>query len=105
MITSVRPDDPALGPTTITIGSANFESVPRDKAKTLHKIDAVVADAAARGCDLVVFPELALNSWGSCTDCSDAHAPCAWHRAQAEPADGPACADVRLTSRRHQKSG
>src|SRR3954471_13654385 len=94
MITSVRPDDPALGPTTITIGCANFESVPRDKAKTLHKIDAVVADAAERGCDLVVFPELALNSWGSCTDCSDAHAPCAWHRAQAEPADGPACADV-----------
>ena len=62
MITSMRPDDPALGPTTITIGCANFESVPRDKAKTLHKIDAVVADAAARGCDLVVFPELALNS-------------------------------------------
>ena len=30
----MRPDDPALGPTTITIGCANFESVPRDKAKT-----------------------------------------------------------------------
>jgi predicted amidohydrolase len=97
----MRPDDPALGPTTIRIGCANFESVPRDKAKTLHKIDAVVADAAGRGCDLVVFPELALNSWGSCTDCADAHAPCAWHRAQAEPADGPACADVVAMAASH----
>jgi predicted amidohydrolase len=90
----MRPDDPALGPTSITIGCANFESVPRDKAKTLEKFDAVVAEAAARGCDLVIFPELALNSWGSCPDCADAHAPCAWHRTQAEAADGPACRDV-----------
>ena len=29
----VRPDDPALGPLQITIGCANFESVPRDKVK------------------------------------------------------------------------
>jgi predicted amidohydrolase len=90
----VRPDDPALGPTTITIGCANFASVPRDKAKTLRKIDVVVAEAATRGCDLVIFPELALNSWGSCAECADRHEPCAWHRTQAEPADGPACGDV-----------
>ena len=90
----MRPDDPALGPTTITIGCANFASVPGDKAKTLSKMDTVVAEAAARGCDLVIFPELALNSWGACTECADAHSPCAWHRDQAEPADGPACADV-----------
>lgn len=90
----MRPDDPALGPTTITIGCANFEAVPRDKAATLEKIDGVVAEAAARGCDLVIFPELALNTWGSCAECASAHAPCAWHRSQAEPADGPACRDV-----------
>jgi predicted amidohydrolase len=90
----VRPDDPTLGPTTITIGCANFESVPRDKAKTLEKIDAVVGEAATRGCDLVIFPELALNSWGQCPECAGAHEPCAWHRGQAEPADGAACNDV-----------
>jgi predicted amidohydrolase len=90
----VRPDDPALGPTTITVGCANFEAVPRDKAATLEKIDGVVAEAAARSCDLVIFPELALNTWGSCAECADAHAPCSWHRGQAEPADGPACHDV-----------
>jgi predicted amidohydrolase len=97
----VRPDDPALGPTTITVGCANFESVPRDKAATLSKMDLVVAEAAARRCDLVVFPELALNSWGSCTDCAAAHRPCAWHRDQAEPADGPACHDVLTMADAH----
>jgi predicted amidohydrolase len=78
----------------ITIGCANFESVPRDKTATLHEMEAVIAEAAARGCDLVVFPELALNSWGSCVECASEHRPCAWHRSQAEPATGPACRDV-----------
>lgn len=93
-MTALRPDDCSLGPTCITIGCANFESVPRDKASTLHKMDGVIADAATRGCDLVVFPELALNSWGECADCAELHQPCPWHRGQAETADGPACADV-----------
>jgi predicted amidohydrolase len=97
----MRPDDPAIGPTTITIGCVNFESVPRDKAKTLERIDAVVAEAGARGCDLVIFPELALNSWGSCPECADAHAPCAWHRAEAEPADGAAAHEVVAMAAAH----
>jgi predicted amidohydrolase len=87
----VRPDDPALGPARITVGCANFEAVPRDKHATLEKMDAVIAEAAGKGCDLVIFPELALNTWGSCPDCADAHQPCQWHRGQAERADGPAC--------------
>jgi predicted amidohydrolase len=97
----MRPDDPALGPRVITIGCVNFESVPRDKASTLHKMDAVIADAAARRCDLVIFPELALNSWGSCADCAAAHEPCAWHRGQAEAADGPAARDVTAMAADH----
>jgi predicted amidohydrolase len=90
----MRPDDPALGPTRITVGCTNFEAVPRDKRATLEKMDAVIAKAAGTGCDLVIFPELALNTWGSCPDCADAHRPCAWHRGQAERADGPACRAV-----------
>lgn len=85
----MRPDDPALGPSSITVAAVNFESVPRDKAATLTKIDACIAEAATRGAELVVFPELALNTWGQCPDCAAAHEPCAWHRGQAEPADGP----------------
>jgi predicted amidohydrolase len=90
----MRPDDPALGPTRITVGCANFEAVPRDKRATLEKMDTVIADAAAQGCDVVIFPELALNTWGRCAGCADAHRPCEWHRGQAEPADGPACRAV-----------
>jgi predicted amidohydrolase len=90
----VRPDDPALGPTAITIGCVNFEAVPRDKAATLEKMGAFLAEAAAHGCDLVIFPELALNTWGACAECADAHRPCEWHRAQAEAANGPACRAV-----------
>ncbi|HEU5307411.1 MAG TPA: carbon-nitrogen hydrolase family protein [Acidimicrobiia bacterium] len=90
----MRPDDPNLGPTAITIGCVNFEAVPRDKAATLEKMEAFVVEAAARRCQLVIFPELALNTWGSCAECSDAHRPCAWHRAEAEVADGPAAQAV-----------
>lgn len=69
----------------------NFESAPRDKAATLGRMEDRIAEAAARGGELVVFPELALNTWGECTDCAAGHQPCAWHRNQAEPADGPSC--------------
>ena len=88
---AVRPDDPSFGPTTVTVACVNFESVPRDKAATLGRMEARIAEAAARGGELVVFPELALNTWGECTDCAAGHRPCAWHRNQAEPADGPSC--------------
>jgi predicted amidohydrolase len=90
----VRPDDPALGPTAITIGCVNFEAVPRDKAATLEKMETFIAEAAVRDCHLVIFPELALNTWGRCVACAAAHRPCEWHLGQAEAADGPACQAV-----------
>lgn len=85
----MRPDDTNLGPTTITVACANFESVPRDKAATVTKMEAVMTEAVALGADLVVFPELALNSWGECNDCAAEHTPCAWHVGEAEHAAGP----------------
>ena len=90
----MRPDDPDLGPSSITVGCVNFEAVARDKAATLTKMLGYIAAARAEGCDLVIFPELALNSWGHCDDCASEHRPCAWHRAQAERADGPSCQTV-----------
>jgi predicted amidohydrolase len=87
----MRPDDPALGPATITVACVNFEAVPREKAATLEKMTGFIADAAAQGADLVIFPELALNTWGKCAECAQLHQPCEWHRGQAELADGPAC--------------
>jgi N-carbamoylputrescine amidase len=97
----VRPDDPHLGPTSITVGCANFEAVPGDKGATLVKMLDVVAAAAAQGCDLVVFPELALNSWGHCDACATEHHACAWHLAEAEPADGPSYQAVRASAANH----
>jgi N-carbamoylputrescine amidase len=86
----MRPDDPRLGPSTISVGCVNFEAVARDKPATLDKIRAMIGTAASQGCDLVIFPELALNTWGRCDDCAAEHRACDWHLAQAEHAEGPA---------------
>jgi predicted amidohydrolase len=81
-------NDPAH-PKLVTVGSVNFDSVPRDKAATLEKLIQFVRDAAHQGCDLVVFPELALNAWGECEECSAEGRPCRWHLDQAELIPGP----------------
>jgi predicted amidohydrolase len=89
--------DSASLPSLVTIGCANFENVPNDKAATLEKTLQWMQDAARQGCDLVIFPELALNSWDTCDACAREHAPCDWHLSQAELAHGPssdAIADV-----------
>jgi predicted amidohydrolase len=83
-------EDPTY-PDAITVGVVNFASVLRDKEATLAKIEAVTRDAARQGCDLVVFPELALNSWDGCADCKavGVGGSCEWHLGQAELVPGP----------------
>ncbi len=95
-----RIDDPTY-PAVVTVGCANFESVPRNKAASLEKLVAVVRAAARQGCDLVIFPELAINTWGECKDCAREHRPCAWHLEQAETAPGPASDGVARVAREH----
>ena len=68
-MSGTRIDDPSL-PSVVTVGCANFESVPRNKTASLEKLLGVVRAAARQGCDLVVFPELAINTWGECKDCA-----------------------------------
>ncbi len=99
--TMLRPDDPSLGPTTVTVGCVNFPGAYRDKDAALALILARVTDAADQGCDLVIFPELALNSWGSCAECAATHQPCDWHRTQAEVADGAAAAAIAAAAHEH----
>ena len=91
-------DDASL-PSLITVGCVNFESVPQDKAATLEKILQTTRDAAHQGCDLVVFPELALDTWGSCDDCAREHRPCSWHLEHAELAHGPSAEAVATLAR------
>ena len=52
----------AAYPDIVTVGCVNFASVPYDKEATLAKIEARMRDAARQGCDLLVFPETALNT-------------------------------------------
>jgi predicted amidohydrolase len=92
-----RINDPAL-PAKISVACANFAAVPRDKPATLDKMLTVMRAAAAGKADLVIFPELALNTWGSCPDCARQHAPCDWHLGQAEPADGPAAQRIATSA-------
>lgn len=82
-------EDPRY-PEVVTVGCVNFASVLRDKAATLAKMETVLRDAARQGCDLVLFPELALNSWDSCAACLNQGSACDWHLAQAELVPGPA---------------
>jgi predicted amidohydrolase len=81
-------EDPTY-PEIVTVGVVNFASVHRDKAATLVKMERIARDAARQGCDLVVFPELALNSWDDCADCKRVGGSCEWHVDQAELVPGP----------------
>ena len=91
-------NDPSL-PTRVTVGCVNFESVPRNKAATLEKLLDQVRGARRQGCELVVFPELALNTGGGCDDCAAEHRPCGWHLEQAEQATGPAAEAIASLAR------
>jgi len=91
-------DDASL-PSVVTVGCVNFESIPRNKAATVEKLLRVTRDAARQGCDLVVFPELAINTWGTCEACARLHRPCEWHLAEAELAHGPTSDAVAALAR------
>lgn len=93
-----RIDDPAW-PSVVTVGAVNFESIPRNKAASLEKLLRIVRAAARQGCDLVVFPELAIHTWGECADCARGGRACAWHLAEAETAPGPASDAVARVAR------
>ena len=86
-------------PSLVTVGSVNFASVERDKAATLAKLLQTTREAARQGCELLVFPELALNTWGRCDECATAHEPCGWHLEQAEPVPGPSTEAVAQLAR------
>jgi predicted amidohydrolase len=97
----MRPDDPQIGPSNVTVACSNFDAIPRDKAATALKMIGVIAEAAALGADLVVFPELALNTWGGCDDCAALHQPCEWHLGQAETAQGNSFDTIAAAARTH----
>lgn len=97
----MRPDDELLGPATVTVACVNFEAIPREKIATAAKMVEIITEAAASGADLIVFPELALNTWGQCDDCAAHHQPCEWHLGQAEVANGASFDTIAAAARAH----
>lgn len=93
-----RIDDPSL-PSVVRVACANFENIPGNKAASVEKLIGVVRSAARQGCDLVIFPELAIDTWGECSDCAGDHRPCAWHLASAETAPGPSSDAIARVAR------
>ncbi|MGH7354959.1 MAG: nitrilase-related carbon-nitrogen hydrolase, partial [Candidatus Rokuibacteriota bacterium] len=49
----------------MTVGAAQLGPIARDESRgaVVKRLVAHLADAKARGCDLVVFPELALTTF------------------------------------------
>ncbi|MBQ4507017.1 MAG: carbon-nitrogen hydrolase family protein [Firmicutes bacterium] len=68
------PELPAPEKTGMRIAVSNFDAAWGDKAKNLEKMEAETREAAAKGADLVLFPELALTGY--------------WYK---EPEDGSEC--------------
>jgi predicted amidohydrolase len=85
----------------VTVACVNFTPVHGDPVATLAKMRANVAEAAAQGAQVVVFPEEALQGSGSCEACRAAGEPCDGHRARAETVPGPSSDAMAELAREH----
>jgi predicted amidohydrolase len=85
----------------VTIASVNFAPVYGSAKATLEKMAANVAEAAAQGADLVVFPENALLGCRSCTECAELETTCEGCLASAETVPGPSSREVAALAREH----
>jgi len=76
-------------PDRLRVRAVNFEPVLGDRQATAARIKAGIEEAARDGCDLVVFPEMALQGFVMCQECLDTGHACETHLAEGELADGP----------------
>jgi predicted amidohydrolase len=79
--------------------AVNFHPVAGDRHATAAKIAALIDKAADDGCNLIVFPEMALHGFERCPDCGNGTA-CARHLGEAECADGPLMRELAGLARR-----
>ena len=71
-------EDPEY-PAFVTVGWANFATVAFDLPATLAKMEAVIRDAHRQGCQLIAFPEHAVNSSGRSDDPGNVRLLCRTH--------------------------
>lgn len=93
-------DDPRY-PAIVTVACANFASIQHDKPATVAKMGRRIAQAARQGSDLILFPELSLNTVGNCDDCAADMRPCRWHLDEAETVPGPSTEAIAELAAKH----
>ncbi len=76
----------------VSIACVNFNTVWGDKAANLKKIKKFIEEAADKGNDIVLFPELALAGY----DCGEdiAEGGCSMHQELAETIPGPSTEEI-----------
>ena len=57
--------DPKSSQDIVKVACVNFESIADDKAANLDKIKAITVKAAEQGVNIILFPEMALTSFGA----------------------------------------
>ena len=62
------------------VAAVNFEPIQGDREATFAKMRAALDKAAAQGCDLAVFPEMAFHGFVRCPDCKAQGQVCAGTR-------------------------
>ena len=76
-------------PDRLRVRAVNFEPVLGERQATADRIKLGIEDAARDHCDLVVFPEMALQGFVMCQACLDGRHACETHLSEGELAAGP----------------
>lgn len=79
---------------TVTIACINFQTSWGDKAANLAKMKEIVGRAAQQGCNIIVFPELALSGY-------ECDRPCTVHEKTADTIPGPATDEMAKAAAEH----
>jgi len=87
------PEAPPTDSDRVTIACVNYRTIWGDKQQNLEKIMGFVKDAAARGADIILFPELALTGY--------AIGDSLMHKDNAETIPGPSTEAIADIARKY----
>ncbi|MFC1994397.1 carbon-nitrogen hydrolase family protein, partial [Chloroflexota bacterium] len=85
----------------VTVACVNFSPVAGNTEATLEKMKANIKEAAAQGCNIIAFPEEALQGAGFCTVCASEQGPCQKHQGVAETVPGPSTQEIARLAKKH----
>ena len=84
---------------TISVACVNFHTEWGDKAANLEKMKTVTIEAARRGNNMIIFPELALSGYECGEDAGEGGSSCTMHRELAETIPGPSTEEMKELAR------